>query len=169
MVLTCNNVSLSGCPSLRRPTLFCVLLSLAYTLHSVFCQWEAGRKGSSSLLLALGLFDREEWGFCRSVSMARLSERWPCISDMLGAPYFPKLPFAENPVEENRKIAVHIAGMQTQDVPMPFLLAIPKQEKNLKHFNEPRSGDGRGRDAGYPAPPAQIPACATNALASCLR
>jgi hypothetical protein len=30
-------------------------------------------------------------------------------------------------------------------------------------------GSGRGRNAGYPAPPAQIPACATNALGSCLR
>jgi len=27
---------------------------------------------------------------------------------------------------------------------------------------------GRGRNAGYPAPPAQIPACAANALGSCL-
>ncbi len=26
----------------------------------------------------------------------------------------------------------------------------------------------RGRNAGYPAPPAQIPACATNAPGSCL-
>ncbi len=26
--------------------------------------------------------------------------------------------------------------------------------------------DGRGRNAGYPAPPAQIPACATNAPGS---
>ena len=30
-------------------------------------------------------------------------------------------------------------------------------------------GLGRGRNAGYPASPAQIPACATNALGSCLR
>ena len=28
---------------------------------------------------------------------------------------------------------------------------------------------GRGRNAGRPAPPAQIPACATNAPGSCLR
>jgi hypothetical protein len=27
---------------------------------------------------------------------------------------------------------------------------------------------GRGRDAGYPAPPAQIPACSTTAPGSCL-
>jgi hypothetical protein len=30
------------------------------------------------------------------------------------------------------------------------------------------SSTGRGRDAGCPAPPAQIPACAPNALGSCL-
>jgi len=29
-------------------------------------------------------------------------------------------------------------------------------------------GEGRGRDAGYPAPPAQIPACGTPAPGSCL-
>ena len=29
--------------------------------------------------------------------------------------------------------------------------------------------NGRGRNAGRPAPPAQIPACATNAPGSCLR
>ena len=28
--------------------------------------------------------------------------------------------------------------------------------------------EGRGRDAGYPAPPAQIPACGTTAPGSCL-
>ena len=34
----------------------------------------------------------------------------------------------------------------------------------------PRAGEvaGRGRDAGYPAPPAQIPACGTTAPGSCL-
>jgi len=31
-----------------------------------------------------------------------------------------------------------------------------------------RDGVGRGRDAGYPAPPAQIPACGTTAPGSCL-
>jgi len=29
--------------------------------------------------------------------------------------------------------------------------------------------NGRGRNAGYPAPPAQIPACGTTAPGSCLR
>jgi len=28
--------------------------------------------------------------------------------------------------------------------------------------------EGRGRDASYPAPPAQIPACGTTAPGSCL-
>ena len=35
-------------------------------------------------------------------------------------------------------------------------------------WNGWRGTTGRGRDAGFPAPPAQIPACAANALGSCL-
>ncbi|HSX77145.1 MAG TPA: type II toxin-antitoxin system ParD family antitoxin [Candidatus Saccharimonadia bacterium] len=33
---------------------------------------------------------------------------------------------------------------------------------------ERKKAHGRGRDAGYPAPPAQIPACGTTAPGSCL-
>jgi hypothetical protein len=42
------------------------------------------------------------------------------------------------------------------------------EPENLKLLGETFS-TGRGRNAGFPAPPAQIPACGTTAPGSCLR
>lgn len=64
-----------------------------------------------------------------------------CIADMLDDPKFPKLPFSENPREENRKIVAQLAALNSKKVPIPFLLAIMKQESNLKHFRQPRGRD----------------------------
>lgn len=64
-----------------------------------------------------------------------------CISDMLDDPAFPKLPRADEPVQENQRIADQIAGMSSADVPVPFLVAILKQESGLKHFREPSGTD----------------------------
>ena len=64
-----------------------------------------------------------------------------CIADMLDDPNCPTLPCAENPAEENRKIIAQITAMPSQDVPIPFLLAILTQESGLKHFIEPKPGD----------------------------
>ncbi len=64
-----------------------------------------------------------------------------CLSDMLDDAAFPKLPSAENPVERNRETVSLLAEMSSQKVPIPFVLAILKQETRLKHFHEPRQGD----------------------------
>jgi hypothetical protein len=64
-----------------------------------------------------------------------------CISDLLDDPAVPALPRADDPVEENRRIAGRIAALPRQDVPVPFLMAILRQESGLKHFNEPRGAD----------------------------
>ena len=64
-----------------------------------------------------------------------------CISDILDDSDFPKLPYADDPVQENQRIAEQIAGMSSDDVPVPFLIAILKQESGLKHFREPRGTD----------------------------
>jgi hypothetical protein len=64
-----------------------------------------------------------------------------CISDMLDDPKFSQLPFTPNPVEENQKILTELREMPRADVPTPFLLAILKQESNLRHFNEPTGKD----------------------------
>ena len=64
-----------------------------------------------------------------------------CISDMLEDPDIPLLPKADNPKEENGKIADRILGMSSDEVPIPFLAAILKQESGVKHFSEPGHGD----------------------------
>ena len=64
-----------------------------------------------------------------------------CVSDMLEDPDFPLLPKADNPKRENNMIANKIAGMSSQKVPIPFLMAILKQESGMKHFLEPNPGD----------------------------
>jgi len=64
-----------------------------------------------------------------------------CISDILDDSAFPRLPHADDPVQENQTIAEEIAGMTSETVPVPFLVAILKQESGLKHFREPSGTD----------------------------
>ncbi|HKF20735.1 MAG TPA: peptidoglycan-binding domain-containing protein [Candidatus Angelobacter sp.] len=64
-----------------------------------------------------------------------------CISDILDDAAFPKLPHADDPVQENQRIAQQIAGMSSEDVPVPFLCAILEQESGMKHFREPKGTD----------------------------
>lgn len=65
-----------------------------------------------------------------------------CISDMLDDPgNAPTLPFAANPVAENQKVAAAIAALPVQQVPIPFLLAVLRQESGLRHYREPAPGD----------------------------
>ena len=49
------------------------------------------------------------------------------------------------------------------------LKELERENSELKKMVAEQSLDGSDRNAGYPAPLAQIPACATNALGSCLR
>jgi len=64
-----------------------------------------------------------------------------CISDLLESPAVPTLPFVQDPVAENRRIVERIQALPPELVPIPFLLAILKQESGLRHFNEPGPGD----------------------------
>jgi hypothetical protein len=64
-----------------------------------------------------------------------------CISDMLDDTAFPKLPKSDDPVQENRRLVSILEAMETKEIPVPFLLAILKQESGLKHYNEPSEGD----------------------------
>jgi hypothetical protein len=64
-----------------------------------------------------------------------------CISDMLSDSKFLKLPRSLNPREENKKIAAKIRSMSSIAVPVPFLMAVLKQESGMKHFNEPGKND----------------------------
>jgi hypothetical protein len=64
-----------------------------------------------------------------------------CISDMLDNPDFPLLPKADNPEEENDRIVALMHEMSSKDVPIPFLMAMLKQESDLRHYNVPGKGD----------------------------
>ena len=64
-----------------------------------------------------------------------------CISDMVADPDFPCLPKADNPREENRRILDLMRAMTSQEVPVPFILAMLQQESGLKHYYEPSRND----------------------------
>lgn len=64
-----------------------------------------------------------------------------CIAEMLDDARFPKLPAAQDPAEENRKVAVRIAALPPTRVPTPFLVAVLKQESGLMHYAVPRGSD----------------------------
>jgi len=64
-----------------------------------------------------------------------------CISDMLDEPKFPVLPKADDPREENKKIVELMKEIRSRNVPIPFLMAMLKQESGLRHYNEPKRND----------------------------
>ena len=63
------------------------------------------------------------------------------ISAILDDSRVPTLPSSTNPVEDNRKILAELQQRPPGSVPTPFLLAILKQESDLKHFHEPSGSD----------------------------
>ena len=85
-----------------------------------------------------------------------------CIADMLDDPAnVPTLPFAQDPKAENRKVGPTIGALPGQSVPVPFLIAILRQESGLRHYREPGTGDEDsylvvGLDRNDPARPERI-------------
>ena len=64
-----------------------------------------------------------------------------CISDMLDHPKIPALPKADDPKAENSRIREIMKTLPSQEIPIPFLMAILQQESGLKHYNEPSRND----------------------------
>jgi peptidoglycan hydrolase-like protein with peptidoglycan-binding domain len=58
------------------------------------------------------------------------------IEEMLADERFGKVPESPDPQGENARVAAALASMQSVAVPMPFLIAILKQESGLRHFSE---------------------------------
>jgi len=84
-----------------------------------------------------------------------------CISDMLDDANFPKLPSVSDPAAQNAQVVSEIASTPSQEVPVPFLMAIMKQESGLWHFREPGAGDAdtfivTGLDTNDPTRPRRI-------------
>ncbi len=64
-----------------------------------------------------------------------------CIGDLLACLDFPKVPSVDDPRQENQQITQKMAAMKSNKVPVPFLMAILKQESNLQHYNVPSRND----------------------------
>jgi peptidoglycan hydrolase-like protein with peptidoglycan-binding domain len=84
-----------------------------------------------------------------------------CISDMLEDSNFPKLPEVDDPAAQNTRVVSEIVSMSSRNVPIPFLMAILKQESGLCHFCEPTGSDSdsfivTGFDTNDPTRPKRI-------------
>jgi len=64
-----------------------------------------------------------------------------CIRDMVSDTNFPCLPKTDEPKAENGRLLTAIGDMQSNTVPVPFLMGILQQESGLKHYHEPRGAD----------------------------
>ena len=64
-----------------------------------------------------------------------------CIADLLADEQVAKLPNAIDPNAENKRGLAAIVAAGSAIAPMPFLVAIMKQESNAQHFHVPRGGD----------------------------
>lgn len=60
-----------------------------------------------------------------------------CISDMLDDSRYPKLPFSPNAAAENARIPETLAGIVQPKAPIPFIVAMFRQESNLTHYLVP--------------------------------
>ncbi len=59
-----------------------------------------------------------------------------CIADMLNDPAFVRLPLSENAAADNQIIRAKVAALPSTSVPSRFIVAILKQESDLRHYNE---------------------------------
>jgi len=66
------------------------------------------------------------------------------IGAMLDDTRIPPLPLSNDPIQDNLKIVAELRQLPAGNVPIPFLLAILKQESDLKHFHEPSGNDADG-------------------------
>ena len=64
-----------------------------------------------------------------------------CMHDMIREENFPKIPSSENPAAANAEIIRLLRDNRDLDVPTPFLIAMLRQESNLRHFSVPKNKD----------------------------
>ena len=67
--------------------------------------------------------------------------RYWCIQDILADDNFPLLPMSEDARTANQQIQTLISELTSDQIPMPFLMAIIEQESNFRHFCVPRGRD----------------------------
>jgi len=59
-----------------------------------------------------------------------------CIVEMLNDPNVVQLPSSDDPAGENQSIRAKVAALPSTSVPTRFIVAILKQESDLRHYNE---------------------------------
>lgn len=59
-----------------------------------------------------------------------------CIADILNDPTFVRLPIADDAASANKSVRTKVAAMPSISVPTRFIIAILKQESDLRHYNE---------------------------------
>jgi peptidoglycan hydrolase-like protein with peptidoglycan-binding domain len=64
-----------------------------------------------------------------------------CLAAMAADPAFPKLPAAPDPRAANTAIRAQVAALRSDRAPIPFLIAMFRQESGFRQFNEPGAGD----------------------------
>jgi len=81
------------------------------------------------------------------------------LDEMIADERFAKVPESADPVAENQRIGRDLAAMPSDRFPVPFLIAILKQESGLRHYSEPTSSNADsfvvlGLDRNAPGTPA---------------
>jgi hypothetical protein len=59
-----------------------------------------------------------------------------CIVEMINDPKFVRLPISATPADANRTVRTQVASLPSTSVPTRFIIAILKQESDLRHYNE---------------------------------
>lgn len=64
-----------------------------------------------------------------------------CIERILADPRFPRLPRSAAPAIDNKRALQAIASSGSAKAPVPFILAMVRQESDSRHYREPTAGD----------------------------
>lgn len=109
--------------------------------HDLLHNDGASRGGDGRAAVRVLDYNRGRVGLVDGVATPALAA---CIGDMLDDPAFCKVPASAAPAEDNRKVREQVAALTGLPVPVPFLLAIFRQESGLQHYRVPSAAS---RDA----------------------
>jgi peptidoglycan hydrolase-like protein with peptidoglycan-binding domain len=59
-----------------------------------------------------------------------------CLAEIVSDAAFVKLPDADDPASANQSVRAKVGALKSESVPTPFIVAILKQESDLRHYNE---------------------------------
>lgn len=106
--------------------------------HDLLHNHGASNAGDGGAPVAVSSYNR---GRVTEVTGAADQPLERCIADMMADPRFPKLPRSDNPRAENRRMREAIFAIETDRAPMPFVVAMLRQESNLQHYRTGSAND----------------------------